>query len=87
MLPFFRKGFEVLNGILIRTVLTPHHGVNAHFREIGNATEDLLNLIKFIRRQSHFLGLFQSSWSSGSVHSVVFIKAVKLHPQPFFFTD
>ena len=78
MLTLFRKRLEVFDGILIRTVLTPHHRVDAHLSEIGHATKDLLNLLKFIRRQSHFLGLFQSSWRSRGVHGEIFVKPVKL---------
>lgn len=40
-------------------MLTPHHGVNAHFSEIRRSPEDLGDLIEFFRKQAHLTGLFE----------------------------
>ena len=44
----FGKGFEPKYGIFIRTMFTPHDGVNSGFGKIGSAAKYLFDLLKFV---------------------------------------
>lgn len=66
--PILREGLQVFDGVFVGAVFTPHHGVNAHFREVGRATEDFYDFLEFIIGQTHFMGLFQCSWRGGGIH-------------------
>ena len=40
-------------------MLTPHHGVHAHFGKRRGAAEDFFDRVKLFVTQAHFLGLFE----------------------------
>ena len=69
---FLGQRLEVLDGILVRTVLAPHDGVDAHLREIRRAAEDFFDFFEFICRQTHVLGLFQRGRCCRGVHCAGF---------------
>jgi hypothetical protein len=66
--PFFGKGFEPLDGVLVRAVLAPHDRVHAHLCEVGRAAQDGFDLLKLLRTEAHVLSLFEGGWGNGSLH-------------------